>query len=316
MKIVVMGAGALGAYFGAFLQKGGHEVTLIARGAHLQALQTKGLTLRFPTGDETVAVRAIADAAAAGPADLVFLATKGYSNADAIEAIRPLVTARCPVMTIQNGISAPHDLAKAFGAQCVLPATVAIGCGIVAPGVVYGPAAPAKITLGEMDGAMSDRITAIQQAFQESSIPVELRSDVLTFLWQKLVYVAPRSVILALSRSSVGFFPQVEGALDLFGDLMREYVAVGRAEGAQLDESMVEGQLAAARGGSAGPARGAGQMPSLQQDAEARKMLEVDEMIGAVVRLGQVHQVPTPIAATLCTLLQLQDATNRARVAG
>jgi 2-dehydropantoate 2-reductase len=263
-----------------------------------------------------VTVKAVADAAAAGPADLVLLATKAYSNPEAIEAIRPLVNDHCPVMTIQNGVSAPHDLARAFGPGRVLPATVAIGCGIVEPGVVYGPATPAKITLGEMDGAMSKRIAAVQQAFKEGGIPLELQSDVLTFLWQKLVYVAPRSVILALSRSGVSFFPQVEGALDLFGNLMREYVAVGRAEGAQLDDSLVEGVLTAARGGSAGPARGAGQMPSLQQDAEARKQLEVDEMIGAVVRLGKAHNVPTPIAATLCTLLQLQDAANRARLAG
>lgn len=315
MKIVVMGAGALGAYFGSFLQKGGHDVTLVARGEHLRAMQARGLTIRFPDRDETIPVHATSDAAAAGPADLVFLCTKAYSNPEAIEAIRPLVNDHCPVMTIQNGVQAPYQLAVAFGAARVLPATVAIGCGIVEPGVVYGPPTPATITLGEMDGSLSERIAGIQQAFGQAGIPVNPRSDVLTFLWQKLVYVAPRSVILALSRSSVPFLAQVPGGLQLFEDLMREYVAVGRAVGADLDDSLVEAQVSAARAGSAGPARAPGQMPSLQQDAEARKMLEVDEMIGAVVRLGRERGVPTPIASVLCTLLSLQDATNRARLA-
>lgn len=315
MKIVVMGAGALGGYFGYWLQaKGGHDVTFVARGAQLQALQAKGLTVRLPDGDVTVPVKAIDNAAGAGPADLVFLTTKAYSNPDAIAAIRPLVGPGCPVMTVQNGVESQRDLANAFGPANVLPASVAIGCGIVEPGVVYGPATPAKITLGEMDGSISQRIAAVQKAFQDSTIPLDLRSDVQTFLWQKLIYVAPRSVILALSRSEMRFFPTAEGALGLFEGLLKEYVAVGRAEGATLDDSMWQGIVNAARGGSQGPARSGGQMPSLQQDAEGRKLLEVDEMIGSVVRLGAARGVPTPIATTLCTLLRLQDAANRARL--
>lgn len=315
MKIVVMGAGALGGYFGYFLQQAGNDVTFVARGQHLKALQSNGLTIRFPDGDKTVAVRATDRPADAGSADLVFLATKAYSNEEAMEAIRPLVNERCPVMTVQNGVEGVHDLAKAFGAKQVLPASVAIGCGIVEPGVVYGPAKPAKITLGEMDGTISERIAGVQAVFQDASIPVELRGDVMTFLWQKLLYVAPRSVILTLGRTSVPFLKETPGALVLFEALMREYLAVGQAEGAELDEGMVMGQVEAARGGSAGPARAAGQMPSLQQDAEARKWLEVEDMIGVISRLGRAHNIPTPLADTMATLLRLQDATNRDRMA-
>jgi 2-dehydropantoate 2-reductase len=315
MHIVVMGAGSLGGYFGSFLQRAGNQVTFVARGEHLRAMQTKGLTIRTSEGDTTLEVTATDVAASAVPADLVLLCTKAYSNPEAIEAIRPLVNSRCPVLTVQNGVQAVHDLAAAFGAAQVLPATVAIGCGIVEPGVVYGPPVPAKITLGEMDGTLSERIAGVQQVFQAAGIPVELRPDVPTFLWQKLMYVGPRSVLLALSRSEVRYLPETPGALELFEALMREYVAVGRAEGAQLDDSMVESQVKVARVGAAGPARGAGQMPSLQQDAERRRPLEVDDMIGSVVRLGAACGVPTPVANTLCTLLRLQDVTNRARMA-
>ena len=315
MKIVVMGAGALGAYFGYFLQQAGNDVTMVARGAHLHALQAHGITIRTPDGELKATVKATAVPADAGNADLVFLATKAYSNEEAIEAIRPLVNDHCPVMTIQNGVEGVHDLAKAFGPAHVLPASVAIGCGIVEPGVIYGPAKPAKITLGEMDGTMSERIAAIQATFQAAGIPVDLHGDPKTFLWQKLVYVAPRSVILALGRTEMAFFPETPGAIDLFDGLVREYVAVGRAEGAKLDDSLVDTLVGGARGGSSGPARNRGQYPSLQQDAEARKWLEVEEMIGSVVRLGAAHGIPTPLASTLSVLLRLQDTTNRARMA-
>lgn len=315
MRIVVMGAGALGAYYGSFLQRGGHDVVYVARGEHLRAMQTRGLTIRTTEGDTTLTVNATGRAADAGEADLVFLATKAYSNAEAIEAIRPLVGPRCPVLTIQNGVEAAHDLARAFGPAQVLPGAATIGCGILEPGVVSGPVKPGKITAGEMDGGMSERVAALQRVFAGAGIDMDVRSDVVTFLWQKLLTVGPRSVLVTLGRTSVPHFARVPGALDLYEALMREYVAVGRAEGADLHDAQVEAQLASASAGTAGPVGGPGQMPSLQRDAENRQMLEVEEMIGAVVRLGQAHGIPTPVASVLATLLRLQDATNRARLA-
>lgn len=313
MRIVVMGAGALGGYYGSFLQRGGNEVVYVARGEHLKAMHTKGLTIRTADGDTTLQVNATDNAASAGRADLVFLATKAYSNPQAIEAIRPLVGPACPVLTIQNGVEAVHDLAKAFGPAQVLPGTATIGCGILEPGLISGPVTPGKVTTGEMDGTVSDRVKAVQQVFTAAGIPMDARPDVVTFLWQKLLTVGPRSVLVALARTNVGYFQRVPDALPLYEALMREYVAVGRAEGADLQEAQLQAQLKSASGGTAGPAGGPGQLPSLQRDAENRRMLEVDEMIGAVVRLGASHDVPTAIAATLTTLLRLQDVTNRAR---
>lgn len=315
MRIVVMGAGALGGYYGSFLQRGGHDVVYVARGEHLRALQTKGMTIRTPEGDTTLTVNAIERAADAGHADLVFLATKAYSNPEAIEAIRPLVGATCPVLSIQNGVEAPHDLAKAFGAKNVLPGTAVIGCGILEPGLISGPVKPGKITTGEMDGTSSERAAAIQGVFTDAGIAMDVRSDVVTFLWQKLLTVGPRSVLVALGRTNVGYFAGVPDALPVYEELMREYVAVAAAEGAQLEESQLQAQLKSASGGTAGPVGGPGQMPSLQRDAENRRWLEVDEMIGAVVRLGAAHGVPTPVARVCAMLLRLQDATNRDRMA-
>ncbi len=315
MRIVVMGAGALGAYYGSFLQRGGNDVVYVARGAHLQALQAKGLTIRTSEGDTHLTVNAIGNAADAGKAGLVFLATKAYSNPEAIPAIAPLVGPACPVLSIQNGVESTHDLVKAFGASCVLPGTAVIGCGILEPGVVSGPVKPGKITTGEMDGAISERVAHLQQVFTAAGIAMDTRSDVVTFLWQKLMTVAPRSVFVTLGRTSVGYLQQVEGALALYEALIREYVAVGRAEGADLQEAQVQQLLKGASGGTAGPSGGPGQMPSLQRDAEARRWLEVDEMIGSVVRLGKAHGIATPIAGTLHVLLSLQDVTNRAQMA-
>jgi 2-dehydropantoate 2-reductase len=151
--------------------------------------------------------------------------------------------------------------------------------------------------------------------FTEAGIDMDVRSDLVTFLWQKLLTVGPRSVLVTLGRTTVGYFSQVPDALPLYEALLREYFAVGRAEGADLQESQIEGQLKSASGGTAGPVGGPGQMPSLQRDAENRRWLEVDEMIGAVGRLGRAHGIPTPVTDVLCTLLRLQDVTNRDRMA-
>lgn len=315
MRIVVMGAGALGGYYGSFLQRAGHDVVYVARGEHLRALQTSGMTIRTSEGDTVLTVNATDTAASAGKADLVFLATKAYSNPVAIEAIRPLVGPTCPVLSIQNGVEAPHDLAAAFGAANVLPGTAVIGCGILEPGLISGPVKPGKITTGEMDGTVSERVTAIRDIFVDAGIAMDVRPDVVSFLWQKQLTVGPRSVLLALGRTSVGYLGQVPGALAMYEALMREYVAVGQAEGAAVGEEQIQAQLKSASGGTAGPVGGPGQMPSLQRDVENRRWLEVDEMIGAVVRIGQAHNIPTPVASTLTTLLRLQDATNRDRMA-
>ena len=315
MRIVVMGAGALGGYYGSFLQRGGHDVLYVARGEHLRAMQTKGLTIRTSDGDTTLTVNATDRAADAGRADLVFLATKAYSNPEAIEAIRPLVGPTCPVLSIQNGVEAVHDLAKAFGPQQVLPGTAVIGGGILEPGLISGPVKPGKITTGEMDGSASERTAAIRGVFTDAGIAMDVRPDVVTFLWQKQLTVGPRSVLVALGRTSVGYFAQAPDALPMYEELMREYMAVAAAEGAHLEESQLQAQIKSASGGTAGPVGGPGQMPSLQRDAENRRWLEVDEMIGSVVRLGAAQGVPTPVARVLTTLLRLQDVTNRDRMA-
>ena len=290
MKIAIMGAGGVGAYYGGLLAQAGHEVVLIARGAPLLALRERGLRVHSVLGDFTVSpVRATDDPSVAGPADLVIVATKTYHTDEAAQAIRPMITPGTVVISLQNGVDATERIGKVIGKDHLLGGATWLSAAIEAPGVIGQYSQFRRIVLGELDGRITTRAEAVAEAFRTTPATVELVSNISQVLWTKFVFISALSALGGLTRVAVGAYRQVPEARALLVEAMSEVAAVAQARGVDMESDIVSKTLAFID--SADPDI----KPSIQRDIESGRVSELESMIGVVVRLGRELGVPTPV---------------------
>ncbi len=297
MKIAVMGAGGIGGCFGGLLAKSELDVTLIARGAHLQAIQQNGLQVLQPEGGYTVEVKATDDPAEVGPVDLVLLSVKTYQNQQAIPLMKPLIGSDSAVITLQNGVESADEVGQVYGPERVLPGAAYLLCNIDSPGVVRQRAPVARMAFGESNGERSQRAIEFQDTLSEAGIEADLSEYVMKALWSKLLYNTPANGLACASRLTPrAFFESKEGAA-LFESAFSEVAAVATASGVSLGDVDVKGamKLVAMR-----PMDGKG---SMQADLEAGRPLELEAIVGSVGRIGRRFNVATPLMDILYALL-------------
>ena len=297
MKIAVMGAGGIGGCFGGLLAKGGLDVTLIARGAHLQAIQQNGLQVIEPNGGYSVEVKATDDPSEVGPVDLVILSVKTYQNEQAIPMMKPLVERESTVITLQNGVESAEEVGQMYGPERVLPGAAYLLCNIDSPGVVKQRAPVARLAFGEANGNRSPRAIAFQDAFAKAGIEADLSEDVMRALWSKLLYNTPANGLACASRLTPrAFFEYAEGRA-LFETAFQEVASVATASGVPLGDIDVKGAmvLVAQR-----PLDGKG---SMQADLETGKPLELEAIVGSIGRIGRRMNVATPLMDFVYALL-------------
>lgn len=298
MKIAIMGTGGVGAYYGGLLAKHGNDVTFIARGAHLEALRTKGLQVKSVHGDfSIVPAQATDNPAKVGAADLVLFCVKTYHTEEAAQAIRPIVGPQTAVISLQNGVDAAERIGKVVGAEHVLGGVAQLSSAIEAPGVVKQVSQFRRIIFGEFDGSVSERARAIESVLKEAEIAAEISTDIQKALWTKLVFICAASSLGSLTRLTMGDWRAVPETRDLAVRLMKEVEAVGRAHGVNLDADVVEKSLAFID--AAAPQI----KPSMQVDVEAGRQTELEAMIGVVGRKGREKGVSTPLADTVYAAL-------------
>ena len=297
MKIAVMGAGGIGGCFGGLLAKGGLDVTLIARGAHLQAIQENGLQVIEPKGGYSVKVKATDDPSQVGPVDLVILSVKTYQNEQAIPMMKPLIERDSTVITLQNGVESAEEVGQMYGPERVLPGSAYLLCNIDSPGVVRQRAPVARLSFGEANGYRSARAIAFQDAFAKAGIEADLSEDVMRALWSKLLYNTPANGLACASRlTPKAFFEFAEGRA-LFEAAFQEVASVATASGVPLGDIDVKGAmgLVAQR-----PLDGKG---SMQADLETGKPLELEAIVGSIGRIGRRMNVATPLMDFVYALL-------------
>ena len=297
MRIAVMGAGGIGGCLGGLLARSGNQVTLIARGDHLEAIRSHGLRLNRKAGDFTVDVEATANPEEVGPVDLVLFTVKTYHNKHAIPAMRPMVRDATVILTLQNGVESADELGQEYGAERVLPGAAYISAHIEAPGVITQGSPSARIAFGEADGQESPRARRIAQEFAQAGIQADFVRDVTKVIWSKFLFNAPGNGITSAARTPIRRLMQIPESNDLFLGAMQEAETVARARGADLDSDVVDQAI---RFIESVPMDTLG---SMQTDLYAGRPLELEALVGAVVRMGEMLAVTTPIHRFMYSVL-------------
>lgn len=307
MRIAVIGAGGTGGYYGAQLQRGGQDVAFIARGAHLAAMRERGLRIESAIAEPvTLTVRVTDRPEEIGPVDLVLFTVKAYDTEMATGLLPPLIGRDTAVLTIQNGVDNVDLLAGAIGRTHVLGGAAYIFSTIAVPGVIRHTGGPRRIVFGELDGRITPRAEAIRDAFVATGVvPVDLSTQILVAMWEKLIFISAQGGMTALTRLPIGVIRSTSETFEVFLDAAEEVAAVGRAHGVPIPQGQRERVAGFAQ--TLDP----GAYSSLYHDLVSGRRMEVEALLGHVVRLGQRYGVPTPVIRTIYAALLPHDLAAR-----
>ncbi|MGR3781676.1 MAG: ketopantoate reductase family protein [Albimonas sp.] len=299
MKVAVVGAGGIGGYLAVRLAAAGNSVSVVARGAHLEAIRAQGLTLEEAGGKTTtVTIPAAADPAELDPADLVIFAVKGHQLDAAMEAARPLMARGGVALPILNGVTATERLEAVFGEGRALIGTALVSAEIVRPGVIGKLDSETGIVFGDRDGRQDSSPAAEARAmFLAAGAPAPASPDVRVDLWRKMIAWNGTGTLTAAARCTVHEVQTVPELRALYEALVREALAVARASGAPVPADAAEAVIARFEKMS-GKIRS-----SMAADLEAGRPLEVDHMTGAIARMGRELGVPTPATSAMYAIL-------------
>ena len=289
MKIAVMGAGAMGGYVGARLAEAGAEVAFIARGPHLAAIRQDGLMVTSPEGDIRInPVSATDDPTSVGCMDFILLGVKLFDVEKAVNDLQPMLGPDTGVISLQNGIDTPGIISRVAGIQHNVPGIAMINGQIAAPGLIQHNAMN-ELIVGEPDGEISTRMTALKNLGSSSALNLVISTNIQTQLWRKVLALTPTAGLSCLTRLPLGQVRDTPGSWDLLQEAMAEVIAVAQAEGIGLGKSDIQSVSASIKEFMPPNWRG-----SLVTDLEAGRRLEVEWLHGAIHRLGKKHGIDTP----------------------
>ncbi|MBI2307468.1 MAG: 2-dehydropantoate 2-reductase [Rhodocyclales bacterium] len=299
MKIAIMGAGAVGCYYGGMLARAGHDVVLVGRPQHVDAIRRQGLFMDTRTFQEHVAVGAGTDAAAVRGAGIVLCCVKSTDTQDAARAMAPHLAADALVLSLQNGVDNAGQLQAELAQRQVrmvriAPAVVYVATEMAGPGhvkhhgrgeLVVGPA-----TLGDEQA----------RQFVAAGIPIVVSDNVAGALWSKLILNCAWNALSAITQLPYGALWQAAGVQAVMRDAVAECLAVAHAEGIVVPGNAWDNIVRIAE-------TMPGQLSSTAQDLARKKRSEIDHLNGYVVRKGEAHGLATPVNRTLHTLVKVME---------
>ena len=302
MKFAILGSGAVGGYYGARLAQAGHDVTFIARGAHLAAIRERGLEIRSPAlGDFVAKGRAEEDTSRVGPVDVVLFAVKTYDNPTALPLIRPMLGSDTVVLTLQNGVDSFGEVAAVAGEERTLGGTTYVATALESPGLIVQTGTHRRIVFGEAFGALprlTDRVNRIHEAFAHADIQSEAVGDGRVPIWEKFVFLVALAGFTGAARLPIGPLWADPFTKAQFMAGCREIEAVARAEGVLVAVDVVD-RIISYIDSIPGSMRS-----SLLIDLQAGKRIEVEALQGSVVRRAAKLGVSVPIMSTLYAVLK------------
>jgi 2-dehydropantoate 2-reductase len=245
MRIAIMGSGGVGGYFGGLLARAGEDVTFIARGKHLHAIQMGGLRVESVHGDfNIVPAQATDSPAEVGQVDAILVATKTYQLVEAARASRPMLGPGTAVVPLLNGVDAADRLAAILGQEAVVGGLCYVGSCVAAPGLIRQVSQFRRVIVGEIDGQVTPRVEAPVAALARAGAVSEASADIRKALWTKFTFIAPFSGVGAVSRAPAGEITGCPETRSLLEQAMREVEAVAQAYGVALDRDVVPKTMA------------------------------------------------------------------------
>jgi 2-dehydropantoate 2-reductase len=298
MRIAILGAGGVGGYFGGTLARAGHPVTLLARGAHLDAIRERGLEVRTPEGTFTAKVEATDDPETLTGIELAVVAVKSYSLPDIVPAARLLAERGAVILPLLNGVEAADRLVECgVPGEQVLGGLTEISAARIGPGVVERRSAFQRVVVGERSGGISERAERIASVFRETGAEARASDDITADLWRKFAFITTMSAACGLARSPIGPVRRAPLGPLLIERALHEVVTVARAHGVALSDD-VESKILGFINSMPDPMK-----PSFLLDVESGGPTELDELSGTVSRLGRDAGVETPVHDTVTAAL-------------
>jgi 2-dehydropantoate 2-reductase len=307
LRVAIFGAGGVGGYLGARLSEAGQDVSLVARGAHLEAIRERGLRLESIAGDVTVRPGAATDdPAEIGPVDAVVVATKTWQLAEAVRSMPPLVGPDTMVVPVLNGVDAAGILSDALGKEHVIGGLCGMISFVAGPGHIRHQGAEPWVTFGELDRQVTDRVRRFEEVLRTCrGLKVEVAADIHVALWEKFMFITATGGVGSVTRATFGVFRAVPETRAMLAAAMREVRDVAAARGIDLAAGAVEERMAFVdRLEFDGTS-------SMQRDFMDGRRTELEAWNGAVVRLGREAGVDTPVHAFLYAALLPQELAAR-----
>jgi len=297
MRIAVLGSGGVGGYFGGRLAAAGADVTFLARGAHLDALRTRGLRIDSPKGNVHIErTKAAADPSEVGPVDIVFFTVKLYDTEAAIAMLPPLIGPDTAVIPLQNGVDSVARLTDAVGPRHAAGGTCYVSAVIAEPGVIKHTAMD-HLIFGEVDGRRTPRMEALLEACRPAGFQSTLSSDIVVDIWTKFVRLSVLSGLTTVTRSPLGVICRDPQLFAMLKDAVREAMQVAHAKGIAVPATAIDDVAAAY---TALPPQ---TKSSMLEDLERGRRLELPWLSGALVRIAREVGVETPIHSFITAVL-------------
>jgi 2-dehydropantoate 2-reductase len=303
MKVAVMGAGAVGCYYGGMLARAGHEVVLIARPQHVQAIARGGLRMETTTFDERVRLAASSEPSAVQGAKLVLFCVKSTDTESAGALLRPHLAPDALVLCLQNGVDNADRLRTVLPQHAVAAAVVYVATEMAGPGHVRHHGRGELVI--EPAASKSISSEAVAQAMIAAGVPTEISSNVRGALWAKLILNCAYNAISAITQLPYGKTVAGDGVKDVMRDVVAECLAVAQAEGVQVAGDV---HAAVAKLADSMPS----QYSSTAQDLARGKRSEIDYLNGLIVRRGEALGIATPANRVLWALVKLVEGKQSA----
>ncbi|MCL4746783.1 MAG: 2-dehydropantoate 2-reductase [Burkholderiaceae bacterium] len=290
MRIAVIGAGAVGGYFGAMLARAGHEVIFVARGAQLAALRERGLLLTGPRGDfEVKNCIATDDPAGLAAVDAILFCVKLYDTETAAHSIAPLVKKGGVCISLQNGVDAQQRLESILGPDRTMGGLAMVSGVIAEPGVVRYTSTMSSVVFGEADGTLSHRALAFQAACEGAGFEARVSEDIQAAQWSKFTGLATNAALSCVVRQPAGIVYHMPELVDIARRALSEVAALAHARRIRVPHDVVESNLRTLQSFPAD------MYASMYHDLRLGRRLELESLSGLIVRSGREFHVPTPV---------------------
>jgi 2-dehydropantoate 2-reductase len=303
MKILVVGAGAVGGYFGARLEQAGRDVTFLVRPARAQQLQRDGLRILSPHGDLTLKPKIVTTQEISGTYDIIFLSVKAQALDQAIKDMAPAIGPETMIYPVLNGMRHIKILTKAFGERAVLGGVCIVVADLDEQERIVQIAPLQKLTYGELSGEITPRIRALDETFRNAGFDTELSANITQEMWQKWVMIASLGLVTCLLDGPIGEINAVPDGKQTVLQAIDECAAIATACGFPPPQSLIDNIRKQAT------TKDSKLTSSMYRDLKKGAHVEVETILGDLLERGHCYQVPAPLLQASCVRLRVYQNT-------